>query len=100
MNLRPEMKSVLPADSPASPQSWADKGVEIFLQQGLFWLLIALFLLTGLPFVAPVAMAMGWTSLGEWLYFVFAPFCHQLPQRSWFLFGEQWTYSLEEIYRV
>lgn len=64
-------------------------------------LLLALMLVvTGLPFLAPVLMAIGWTSAGIFIYTVYTPFCHQLPQRSWFLYGEKLTYTLEEINRV
>lgn len=52
------------------------------------------------PFLAPVAMALGWTQVGEAVYTLYRPFCHQLPQRSWFLFGDKLTYSLDEIVRV
>lgn len=55
---------------------------------------------TLLPFLAPVLMAAGWTGAGTLLYTLYTPFCHQLPQRSWFLFGEKLTYTLAEINRV
>ena len=67
------------------------------------WLLLLLALMlvvTGLPFLAPVLMALGWTGAGTFIYTVYTPFCHQLPQRSWFLFGEKLTYTLNEINRV
>ena len=50
-----------------------------------------------LPFLAPVFMAIGWTSLGKGIYFIYSFFCHQLPERSYFFFGPQFTYSLAEI---
>jgi uncharacterized membrane protein len=34
------------------------------------------------------------------IYSFYSPFCHQLPQRSWFLFGDKLTYSLSEIRQV
>lgn len=55
---------------------------------------------TLLPFLAPVLMAVGWTGAGTLLYTLYTPFCHQLPQRSWFLFGEKLTYTLAEIVQV
>ncbi len=70
---------------------------------GRHWLLLLLALMlvvTGLPFLAPVLMAIGWTGAGTFIYTIYTPFCHQLPQRSWFLFGEKLTYTLEEINRV
>jgi uncharacterized membrane protein len=100
MKLFGDMKSEHTVAPRSAAVTWADKWVNGFLRHWLLLLLAALFIFVGLPFLAPAAMAVGWASLGEILYFVYAPFCHQLPQRSWFLFGEQLTYSLDEIYRV
>ncbi|MFN8453913.1 MAG: DUF2085 domain-containing protein [Anaerolineae bacterium] len=50
-----------------------------------------------LPFLAPLAMATGLTWLGRAIYFIYSFFCHQLPERSWFLFGPQFSYSQEQI---
>lgn len=49
------------------------------------------------PFLAPLLMHLGWTSAGKAIYFVYAFFCHQLPERSFFFFGEKTMYSLAEI---
>ena len=51
----------------------------------------------GLPWLAPVFMKLGWTTGAEAIYFLYALQCHQLPQRSFFLFGEKSMYSLAEI---
>jgi uncharacterized membrane protein len=40
---------------------------------------------------------MGWTGAGKAVYFIYSFFCHQLPERSFFLFGEKTMYSLSEI---
>jgi uncharacterized membrane protein len=49
------------------------------------------------PFLAPVFMHVGWTGAGKAIYFVYSFFCHQLPERSFFFFGEKSMYSLNEI---
>jgi len=49
------------------------------------------------PFLAPVLMQIGWTGVGRAIYFIYSFFCHQLPERSFFLFGERTMYSLNEI---
>jgi len=49
------------------------------------------------PLLAPVFMQMGWTGVGKAIYFIYSFFCHQLPERSFFLFGEKNMYSLNEI---
>lgn len=59
--------------------------------------LMGMLLFTLLPFAAPVAMHWGWYGVGEGIYRFYAFFCHQLPQRSWFLFGAKLTYMLSEI---
>ena len=51
----------------------------------------------GLPFLAPLFMHSGWKSAGNAIYFIYSFFCHQLPERSFFLFGTKFTYSLPEI---
>ena len=50
-----------------------------------------------LPYLAPVFMHIGWTGAGKAVYFIYSFFCHQLPERSFFWFGEKTMYSLSEI---
>ena len=52
------------------------------------------------PFLAPIFMYIGWTGAGKAIYFIYSFFCHQLPERSFFLFGEKSMYSLYEIQAV
>ena len=50
-----------------------------------------------LPFLAPVLMAAGLTLPARALYMMYSFLCHQLPERSWFLFGPQISYTQEQI---
>lgn len=50
-----------------------------------------------LPYLAPFFMQIGWTGAGKAIYFIYSFFCHQLPERSFFWFGEKTMYSLTEI---
>ncbi|HKI54581.1 MAG TPA: DUF2085 domain-containing protein [Anaerolineales bacterium] len=50
-----------------------------------------------LPYFAPIFMQIGWTGAGKAIYFFYSFFCHQLPERSFFWFGEKTMYSLSEI---
>ena len=50
-----------------------------------------------LPFFAPVFMHLGLTGTGRAIYFIYSFFCHQLPERSFFFFGEKRMYALSEI---
>jgi uncharacterized membrane protein len=64
------------------------------------WLLVfnvAFALFVGLPWLAPLFMEMGWIRAAHAIYLFYAPQCHQLPQRSFFLFGDKLMYSLAEI---
>lgn len=64
------------------------------------WLLIFLILyglFNALPFVAPVLMKAGWTDAGNAIYTVYSFLCHQMAQRSFFLFGERVMYSLDQL---
>lgn len=54
-------------------------------------------LYAGLPFLAPVFMKLGWGTPAKVIYFIYSFLCHQLPQRSYFLFGAKATYSLAEV---
>lgn len=67
---------------------------------GRYWIVVFGFLygaFVGLPFLAPVFMKLGWEFPGKAIYFLYSWLCHQLPQRSYFLFGPKVSYSLAEI---
>mgnify|MGYP005843575383 FL=1 len=64
------------------------------------WLLIFLVafgLFNLLPFLAPVAMHLGWTPVGEGIYTVYSTLCHQMAQRSFFLFGPAGMVNLDQL---
>ena len=52
---------------------------------------------SGLPLLAPILMRLGYTWPAEIIYTLYGPHCHQLPPRSFFLFGPQPTYSLKTL---
>jgi uncharacterized membrane protein len=55
-----------------------------------------LFLFTSLSVLAPVFMMLGWILPARIIYWIYGFFCHQLPFRSWFLFGFQPFYPLAD----
>ena len=58
----------------------------------------ALFLLyVGLPFLAPVLMHVGAEGPARLIYLIYRPACHQLPERSYFLFGSAPVYDLADL---
>lgn len=75
--------------------------VTVYLVRHLPGLVVAgMLVLTLLPFAAPLLMYWGWERPAQSLYAAYGYTCHQLPQRSWFLFGPRLTYSLDEIRSV
>jgi uncharacterized membrane protein len=64
------------------------------------WLAILnlLFLLyVGLPFLPPLFMEIGAETPAQIIYTIYRPACHQLPERSFFLFGESPVYDRSEL---
>ena len=67
------------------------------------WLILFLVSYGGfvfLPFMAPVFMHWNMLGLGRAIYFIYGFLCHQLPERSLFLFGSKLMYSMNEIRAV
>lgn len=58
---------------------------------------LALLLYVGLPFLAPLLMHLGLSGPARLIYLVYSPACHQLPDRSYFLFGQEPVYTLQEL---
>ncbi len=78
---------------PHKPQSMRD-----WLSTHWFGMFLFLYgLWVWIPFLAPLFMKIGWDGAGKAIYFVYSFFCHQLPERSFFLFGGKTMYSLPEI---
>ena len=59
----------------------------------VFWLISVVVVLSmlSLIFVAPVAAATGHSDIATGIYGAFAVFCHQLPERSYFIEGHQFA---------
>lgn len=73
-----------------------DKGILWFTRRWLIVIAILAGLYSGVPFLAPVAMHLGWTGAANVIYTVYRPVCHQFAFRSWFLYGEQSVYPREK----
>lgn len=85
------------AQTNASP--WNRPSHLIYWLARHWWLVISLMLVVfaGLPWLAPLFMEWGWGRAAGSVYWFYSTQCHQLPQRSFFLFGARPTYSLPEI---
>lgn len=77
-----------------------DRAASFLTRHLLGLLVLALLVLTLLPFAAPLFLHWGWARPAALLYAAYGVTCHQLPQRSWFLFGPKLTYTLDEIRAV
>jgi uncharacterized membrane protein len=100
-----EVGAVLPRAGAAGRIAGAVDRIAVGLARhwlAVFNTIVALFVL--IPFLAPVLMDMGATigcapcsGAARAIYIAYSPFCHQLPERSYFLFGPQKTYSVSEL---
>jgi len=85
------MTRAMSLNAPARPASFWISRHWLLIINGLMGMFV------GLPWLAPALMRIGWTGGAQIIYLLYATQCHQLPQRSFFLFGQQATYSLAEI---
>jgi len=74
-----------------------NKIFDIFVGN-LHWF-ISIFLLIYIitPILSPVFFHLGLNRYGWWIQTIYKFLCHQRPERSIFLFGSKFTYSLEEL---
>ncbi len=59
------------------------------------WLVVLNFFVgvfAGLPLLAPLLTATGYNGLGGFVFQLYSAVCHQLPSRSFFLWGHQMAY--------
>jgi uncharacterized membrane protein len=73
----------------AADQPVTKRQALVYLPTWLAWLIGGLALFNGLPFLAPLFMKLGWTIPAQAIYFTYGFLCHQMAQRSFFLFGPQ-----------
>jgi uncharacterized membrane protein len=69
-----------------------DNGVRWALRHWLLLVNSLLLLYAGLPWLSPLARAAGYPVLGQLLFSIYTPLCHQLPERSFFIAGYQVAY--------
>lgn len=77
-----------------------DRAVLFFSRHWLAFANAMLGLWMALPWLAPVLMHVGATVPAKVLYLFYGVQCHQLPQRSYFLFGSQLMIPLNDILKV
>lgn len=80
-----------------APVIWLQRTVLGLSRHWLVWANLAWGLIVGLPWLAPVLMRIGAIGPARAIYLVYSFLCHQLANRSFFLFGPQWMYSYAEL---
>jgi uncharacterized membrane protein len=76
----------------------AADGVVLFVARhwlALFTIAWAIYVL--LPFAAPTFLRLGWTAPAQAIYSIYSFTCHQIPDHSYFLFGETMTPGEEAL---
>lgn len=83
------VQSYSPKNSSHALSVWLNRRLQWLSRH---WLAVAnLFFFTyvGLPFMAPILLAAGFTGAANTIYQIYNIVCHQLPTRTYFIFGEQ-----------
>jgi len=76
---------------------WLQNRVLGLSRHWLAWANLSWGVLVGLPWLAPILMKIGAAGPARGIYFVYSFLCHQLANRSFFLFGPQAMYSYTEL---
>ena len=76
---------------------WLNQSILGWSRHWLAWTNTAWGLYVGLPCLAPVLMVAGLPYLARIIYLGYSAVCHQLANRSFFLFGPRLTYSYTEL---
>ena len=72
--------------------------IVLFITKYWLWLAVAfLVIFAGLPFLAPVLMHADVTAPAELIYKVYSLTCHQLAYRTFFFFGGQPAYTIDQL---
>jgi len=80
-----------------TPVIWLQRRILGFSRHWLAWANLTWGLIVGLPWLAPVLMRIGAIGPARAVYLGYSLLCHQLANRSFFLFGSQWMYSYAEL---
>ncbi len=66
-----------------------DRHIYRFARHWLLAFNLVAFFLASMPFIIPFMASQGFTGFAAWLHTSFGLMCHQMPERSFTLFGEQ-----------
>lgn len=85
------------AGSSRSLTLWADRRILWLSKHWLLALNIFFLIYVGLPFLAPILLAKGYTGAANFIYTLYRAACHQLPSRSYFIMGEQVAFCQRDV---
>lgn len=74
---------------PITIQAQLERAVQWSTRHWLLLVNTGALVYAGLPWLSPLATATGHPLLGQLLFRLYTPLCHQLPERSFFCFGHQ-----------
>lgn len=66
-----------------------DRHIYRFARHWLLAFNLLAFVLAAMPFVIPFLASQGYAGFASWLHMTFGLMCHQMPERSFTIFGEQ-----------
>ncbi len=76
---------------------WTDRLNQFIREKWILLFAVIFGMYVGLPFLAPILYHVGLNQPASIIQTIYSTQCHQLPDRSFFLFGPQVTYSLPVI---
>ncbi len=85
------------ADRTRTLVDWLQRRVLGFSHHWLAWANLSLGVMVGLPWLAPILMKLGATGPARGIYLFYSILCHQLADRSFFLFGPKVMYASTEL---
>ncbi len=99
---KPARKSKLPSPTPVRDDEsaiirWLNGLVIGIARHWLLLINLAVAVYLFLPVLAPILMHAGYTTPAHIIYSMYSFACHQLPDRSYFLFGDQPMYDVSTL---
>ncbi|MFN8522508.1 MAG: DUF2085 domain-containing protein [Chloroflexota bacterium] len=71
--------------------------LRVAIERWLFLANAAVAVFVALPLAAPVLAYAGWLNAANVIYVAYRSVCHQWAFRSYFLFGQSWTYTADTM---
>lgn len=89
-----------PAPVASRQRNFPERVVLFVADHWLLMVNLAVFIFVGLPILAPFLAEVGLERPALWIYSAYRLTCHQLPQRSYFVGGPEFDYSVKQVLAV